>query len=250
MAAQSYWQFFFFPFFPSPWALLQEEGGALGSSLTFLWTKYIRSLLLGRLKSRNNGEVAGTHTHKKGPGFPKYMQHQFEAVTQWRFLNLAVAHGMRNMRPLSFLSGQQRGSVSSQSPFLSPPPPRKGLWRPGRRKEMRARRASLRHRRNQPRTPAAHPGSAVSAAPSSYYRQQVQMVKGRCSVEKKKRKRRRGGEKKRMSTWSLCCSSLGPLSLWLALFLQQSAARNKTYNFIRVKRTAPLLLPLSYTWLH
>ena len=79
---------------------------------------------------------------------------------------------------------------------------------------MRARRASLRHRHNQPRTPVAHPGSAVSAAPSSYYRQQVQMVKGRCSVEEKKEKeKKKGGEKKRTSTWSLCCSSLGPLSL-------------------------------------
>lgn len=64
---------------------------------------------------------------------------------------------------------------------------------------MRARRASLRHRHNQPRTPGAHPGSAVSAAPSSYYRQQVQMVKGRCSVEEKKEKekeKKKGGRKK------------------------------------------------------
>lgn len=41
-----------------------------------------------------------------------------------------------------------------------------------------------------------HPGSAVSAAPSSYYRQQVQMVKGRCSEKKKRKKnKKKGGEK-------------------------------------------------------
>lgn len=58
-------------------------------------------------------------------------------------------------------------------------------------RDVCARCVSLRHHRNQPRDPAVHPGSAVSAAPLSYYRQQVQMVKGRCSAKKKKRKRRR-----------------------------------------------------------
>lgn len=86
-------------------------------------------------------------------------------------------------------------------------------------RDVCARCVSLRHHRNQPRDPAVHPGSAVSAAPLSYYRQQVQMVKGRCSAKKKKGKEEEEGErggkkkKKRTSTWSLCCSSLGLLSL-------------------------------------
>lgn len=43
-----------------------------------------------------------------------------------------------------------------------------------------------------------HPGSAVSAALSSYYRQQVQMVKGRCSErEKKENKKKRRKKKKK-----------------------------------------------------
>lgn len=36
------------------------------------------------------------------------------------------------------------------------------------------------------------------AAPLSYYRQQVQMVKGRCSVEKKRKRRRRGKKNKHL----------------------------------------------------
>lgn len=51
---------------------------------------------------------------------------------------------------------------------------------------------SLRHHHNQLCYPVVHAGSAVSAAPLSYYRQQVQMVKGRCSAKKKKGKEEEG----------------------------------------------------------
>lgn len=94
---------------------------------------------------------------------------------------------------------------------------------------------SSRHHHNQPHSLSSNiPRSAVSAALLSYYRQRVQMVKGRCSAGKKKkeRERTRKGREKGRSTWSLCCSSLALLSPRLALFLQQSAARNKAYNFI------------------
>lgn len=56
----------------------------------------------------------------------------------------------------------------------------------------------------------------------------------RCRWLKAGALRKKKMKKRRASTWSLCSSSLGPLSPWLALFLQQSTARNKTYNFIRV----------------
>lgn len=97
--------------------LLQEVGGAFGSSLTFLWTKYIKSLLLRRLKSCNNGRWQG----QKGP---KCMLHQPKAVRQF-CLHTAVVSShcackMLTMLLLSFTSGQQNGSVLSQSPsFLS-----------------------------------------------------------------------------------------------------------------------------------
>lgn len=55
---------------------------------------------------------------------------------------------------------------------------------------------SLRRHHNHPRSPIIHPRSAASAAPLSYYRRQVQMVKGRCSAEKKKGKVEEGGKKK------------------------------------------------------
>lgn len=59
---------FFWPFFFSTQhkLLLQEVGGAFSSSLTFLWTKYIKSLLLRRLKSCNSGcnrDIKGIHQH-------------------------------------------------------------------------------------------------------------------------------------------------------------------------------------------
>ncbi len=60
---------------------------------------------------------------------------------------------------------------------------------------------SLRHHSNQLCSPIIHPRSAVSAAPLSYYRQQVQMVKGRCSVAKKGKEEE--GEKKNKHLVSL-----------------------------------------------
>lgn len=56
---------------------------------------------------------------------------------------------------------------------------------------------SLRHHHNQACSPIIHPRSAVSAAPLSYYRQQVQMVKGRCSVKKKKKEKKKKEKKKK-----------------------------------------------------
>lgn len=114
------WQLWVFDYPPHAHThklLLQEVGGAFGSSLTFLWTKYIKSLLLRRLKSCNNGRWQG----QKGP---KCMLHQPKAVRQF-CLHTAVVSShcackMLTMLLLSFTSGQQNGSVLSQSPsFLS-----------------------------------------------------------------------------------------------------------------------------------
>lgn len=43
-----------------------------------------------------------------------------------------------------------------------------------------------------------HAGRAVSAAPLSCYRQQVQMVKGRCSAKKKKEKKKKEKKNKHL----------------------------------------------------
>lgn len=74
------WQLLsFFDHFFSPQhkLLLQEVGGAFGSSLTFLWTKYIKSLLLRRLKSCNSGWWQGHKGHTS-------TQHQSKAGV-WQF---------------------------------------------------------------------------------------------------------------------------------------------------------------------
>lgn len=54
---------------------------------------------------------------------------------------------------------------------------------------------SLRHHRNQTALCLSH--GAASAAPSSYYRQQVQMVKGRCSAGREKKEKGGEGERKK-----------------------------------------------------
>lgn len=163
--------------------LLQEVGGAFGSSLTFLWTKYIKSLLLRRLKSCNNGRWQG----QKGP---KYMLHQPKAVCTRRRFHLTVHVGCW----LRFFWASRQGNKMGQCRVR----PSSLSWRiygdlrvsVGRRCAHNC--VSSRHHRNQLCTPIIHPRRAVSAAPLSYYRQRVQMVKSRCSAEKKKEKMKRG----------------------------------------------------------
>lgn len=93
-----------------------------------------------------------------------------------------------------------------------------------------------RHHHNQPCYAIIHPGVLwVRLHPCLITDSRCRWLKAGALGKKRKRGRR----KKRTSTWSLCCSSLGLLSVWLALFLQQSAARNKTYNFIRADHSAP-----------
>lgn len=67
------------------------------------------------------------------------------------------------------------------------------------------------------------------------------------ALRKKKKKGKNKKGKKEQSTWSLCCNTLGQLSLWLALFLQQRTASSKTCATSLRWSAAPLPLLLSYT---
>lgn len=141
-------------------------------------------------------------TWAKGPGFPKDMPHQSKAVCT-----------------------QRRFTVTARFLFS----------RDSHKRQMSVCLWDVAVRHDQLCYVIMHPGVLwVRLHPRLITDSRCRWLKAG-AVKKKK-------EKKRTSTWSLCCSSLGLLSVWLALFLQQSAARNKTYNFIRADQAFVLHL--------
>lgn len=121
------------------------------SSLTFPWTKYVRSLLPRRLKSCNNG------TTRVRPGRPAW-----PPLSCFTLTSAAVVHHHH--------AGERPCLIPSSG----------SCW--GQERKVSVLSQTLRSRA----VPPYIQEGCVCAAPLSYYRQQVQMAKGRCSAKRQK----------------------------------------------------------------